>query len=202
MTEVVDFFYGPGRRYSYLASIQIARIERDTGASFRWLPFQSSRLITHDGRDPFAGEPLSGQYDWDFRRRDAEAWAAFYGVAFRDPIGRLKYDYSDVALAALVAGRQDAVVSMSHRLFRLIFVDDRLVLARDDVLAEARAAGLDMVQFEADLYDDKRVEEHEAIVEEAARRGAFGVPTFCVGEHMFWGNDRLPLLEAALRGTI
>ena len=31
-------------------------------------------------------------------------------------------------------------------------------------------------------------------------RGAFGVPTFFLGERMFWGNDRLPLFEAALGG--
>ena len=29
-------------------------------------------------------------------------------------------------------------------------------------------------------------------------RGAFGVPTFFLGDRMFWGNDRLVLLEAAL----
>jgi len=27
------------------------------------------------------------------------------------------------------------------------------------------------------------------------------VPTFVVGDRLFWGNDRLVLLEAALAGT-
>jgi len=30
----------------------------------------------------------------------------------------------------------------------------------------------------------------------------FGVPTFLLGERMFWGNDRLVLLEVALRGEL
>ncbi len=38
--------------------------------------------------------------------------------------------------------------------------------------------------------------------EEAVKRGAFGAPTFFVGEQMFWGNDRLVLLEEFLRGKI
>ena len=38
------------------------------------------------------------------------------------------------------------------------------------------------------------------MLEEARARGAFGVPTFFVGEQMFWGNDRLVILEAALAG--
>ena len=34
--------------------------------------------------------------------------------------------------------------------------------------------------------------------DEAVRRGVFGAPTFFVGDEMFFGNDRLPLVEAAL----
>jgi len=30
-------------------------------------------------------------------------------------------------------------------------------------------------------------------------RGAFGIPTFFVGGDMFWGNDRLEWVEAALQ---
>ena len=41
---------------------------------------------------------------------------------------------------------------------------------------------------------------HEGLLDEARARGAFGVPTFFLGEQMFWGNDRLVLLEAALGG--
>jgi 2-hydroxychromene-2-carboxylate isomerase len=36
--------------------------------------------------------------------------------------------------------------------------------------------------------------------EEAVERGAFGAPTFFVGDEMFWGNDRLDFVEEALRG--
>ena len=35
--------------------------------------------------------------------------------------------------------------------------------------------------------------------EAASKRGIFGAPTFFVGDEMFWGNDRLHFVEAALR---
>lgn len=35
---------------------------------------------------------------------------------------------------------------------------------------------------------------------EALERGAFGVPTFALGEELFWGHDRLVHLAAALDG--
>ena len=35
-----------------------------------------------------------------------------------------------------------------------------------------------------------------ATTDEAIRRGAFGAPSLFVGDTLFWGNDRIPLLEA------
>ena len=35
---------------------------------------------------------------------------------------------------------------------------------------------------------------------EAVERGAFGSPTFFVGDEMFFGNDRLDFLEERLEG--
>lgn len=45
----------------------------------------------------------------------------------------------------------------------------------------------------------------EAIVqnsESAVARGAFGAPTFFVGDEMYFGQDRLHLVEDALKGTV
>ena len=44
-------------------------------------------------------------------------------------------------------------------------------------------------------------DELRATTEEAVQRGAFGAPTMFVGEHMFWGNDRLSHVEDALRSA-
>src|SRR6476660_1441910 len=75
----VDFYYSIGSRYSYLAASQIDALERDTGCHVEWHPLNSHALITGSGRNPFDGAPVSGQYDWSYRERDARRWAAFYG---------------------------------------------------------------------------------------------------------------------------
>ena len=55
--------------------------------------------------------------------------------------------------------------------------------------------------FRRDLELAETRARHETLIDEAHRRGAFGVPTFFLEDRMFWGNDRLQLLEAALRGA-
>ena len=209
MTAIVDFYFGPGSRYSYIASTQTARVERETGCRFRWLPLQSGPLISHDGRDPFAptGEPgrqapSSGQYDWDYRKRDAMNWADYYDIPYREPVDRLSFDARLAALACCAAERQGAAESCSRKIMTLIFIDDRTTISPEDLESAVKADGLDVARFRIDLASDSLRQDHDARVREAACRGAFGVPTFFLGDRMFWGNDRLALLEAALKRQI
>ena len=146
------------------------------------------------GGNPFRGEPLSGQYDWGYREYDAKMWAAYYGIPFNEPVG-FRVDPDRLALACLAADGQGALVPCCHLLQRLIFVD--AVAIDDDVIAGLPAQlGLDAGSFRRDLETARP--RHDALLDEARTRGAFGVPTFFLGDRMFWGNDRLVLLEAAL----
>lgn len=90
------------------------------------------------------------------------------------------------------------LVPCCRLLQHLIFVDG--VAIGGDVIAGVPATlGLDAATFRRDL--DAARPRHEALLGEARTRGAFGVPTFFLGEKMFWGNDRLVLLEGALGGV-
>lgn len=82
-----------------------------------------------------------------------------------------------------------------------MFVDDLIRIDREDCVARASGLGLDRRQFEAALDDPATAAAAAAIVANAKARGAFGVPTFFLDGRMFWGNDRLVLLEHALRAS-
>ena len=59
-------------------------------------------------------------------------------------------------------------------------------------------AGLDSTALLAKADDAHVKAELVANTEQAAARGAFGVPTFFVGDDMFWGKERLAQLAEAL----
>src|SRR5579871_5243329 len=42
------------------------------------------------------------------------------------------------------------------------------------------------------------IQRFEAETDAASARGAFGVPTFFIGDEMWWGNDRLDFVERYL----
>jgi 2-hydroxychromene-2-carboxylate isomerase len=192
----VDFYLGLGSRYSYLAASQVDRIERTYGCRFVWKPIASGALMDRRGGNPFRGQPLSGQYDWGYREYDAKCWARYYGVPFREPVA-FRVDPDRLALACLAADGQGALVPCCRLLQQLIFVHG--VVIDDGVMAGlAGQLELDKAAFQRDLAAPATRTRHDALLTEAAERGAFGVPTFFLGQQMFWGNDRLVLLEAAL----
>lgn len=194
----VEFFLGTASRYSYLASTRIEALERDTGCEVEWRPLYSANLIALGGASPFRGEPVSGQYDRAYRGRDAEVWADCYGVPYREPPDGWIHDAAllrRLAVAATAASRFGAAAPFSRRVLAAVFHEHPARLD-DDLLVEfAVDCGCDEATFRARLGDEVTARLLTDTTREAHDRGAFGVPTFFVGEHMFWGNDRLVLLH-------
>lgn len=199
---IIPFYFGIGSRYSYLAATQLERIERETGCQFEWLPLASGELIrrANNGASPFNGGTASGQYNWAYRQRDAEAWAKFYSVPYKEPAD-FRVDPFDLAKACWVASKDEQLVKMSQRLFRAVFVDS-LEVTREvlgDLASDIGLSGQELI----DALDAPEIAAlHESALDRAIGDGAFGVPSFVVSGQLFWGNDRLPIVEHLLSGVI
>lgn len=195
----IDFVFGVSSRYSYLALSQLPRLAAEFGVRFRWRPVTTIALVRQargGGSTPFDGAPPAKQYDFAWRRLDAEAWATLYGIPFREPHGRVKYDAAELNLGCVAAELMGAVEAFVPVLQREIFVTDRAgEIGREDIVAAAGSAGLDIGRFAALLDAAETRAEAQAIQDEAVARGAFGVPTFLVDGKVIWGNDRIPLLR-------
>jgi len=189
----VDFVFGLGSRYSYLASTQLAGIEERTRCIFEWVPVSSVELMAASGMSPFTGEAPSGQYDWAYRRRDAEDWAGYYGVPFLEPEPPPE-DHQLMAAAARSAGEQGALEPYAKAMFMAVFAH-HVKVNEHACISIAHDMGLDAGRFRRTLEDPRTRARVSADALAAVARGVFGVPSFVVGGRMFWGNDRLLLLE-------
>jgi len=194
MARMVEFFYGIGSRYSYLAASQMERLERDTGAAVRWRPLYSSALMKRRGMDPFEGPPVSGQYEPAYRTRDVARWAEYYGIPFRDPDWDA-LDWQRLALAAVVADRLGGVVPFTKHLYDAVF-GTGIAPKTDAKLARiADRSGLEGQNFVRLIDDAETQRRHDRNIADGLAAGVFGVPSFIVDGELFWGNDRLILVR-------
>lgn len=201
MARTIEFFYGIGSRYSYLAASQMERLERDTGATVRWRPLYSGVLMERRGMDPFKGVPASGQYDLAYRRRDVTCWANYYGIPFHDPDWDA-LDWQRFALAAVAADRLGGVVPFTQNLFDAVFGAGNAPKTDAELAGIADRSGLDGREL-VRLTDDAETRvRHDRNIDDALAAGVFGVPSFVVEGELFWGNDRLLLLRHRLDAGI
>ncbi len=72
-----------------------------------------------------------------------------------------------------------------------------------NVLKElADRSGLDGAKLLAKIQDPAIKQRIKQNTDDAIAKGVFGVPTFRVGQEIFWGHDRLDQLEKYLRGEL
>lgn len=192
----LEFFFDYGSSYSYMADSRLAGLAARTGATIEYRPFLLGGVFKATGNTSPATLPAKGVYSL----RDLQRWADHYGIPFRFnpffPINTLRL--MRAATAALQAG---VFPAFNAAMWRAMWVDEK-DLGDDGVLrATLAAAGLDGDALLA-LAESPAVKEAlKATTQEAVDRGAFGAPAMFVGDELFWGNDRLDFVEAALKGV-
>jgi 2-hydroxychromene-2-carboxylate isomerase len=100
-------------------------------------------------------------------------------------------------VAALRVALQDP--STTPHIYRAAWVQGKNI-GDDDVLIDVLdAAGFDGVALLAGTQEQAIKQALRDNTEAAITEGACGVPTFTMGKQLWWGQDRLSLVEAALR---
>lgn len=197
MSEDLTYYFSTGSRYSYLSMSQVPDIEQRYGVKFRWVPVNGKRIRALRGVDPFQGPPQSGQYDWNYRERDAKAWAAYHGIEFNEPTD-VEFDVELLLRAVIAAAQQSDIRGYAWQLAQEVFANGRWPLDQSVVEAVATDQSLDMADFRRACSSPLVQQELEANCAEAVQRGAFGTPSLFVGDELYWGNDRLPLVKHRL----
>jgi 2-hydroxychromene-2-carboxylate isomerase len=198
-TNTVQFFFGSGSRYSYLAASQLPKLAEETGAHFRWRAVYSPELIRRAGADPFAPNARRGQYQDQYRTQDAMRWAAYYGIPYSEPDWHA-VDWRQLALACVAADLRNRGDVFARCLFEACFAGGTPPKGGEAELAAiAERAGLPGADLIKMLHDPIVNDRHDRNIRDALDLVVFGVPTFVTQDgELFFGQDRIPLLRRHL----
>ncbi|HEX5064190.1 MAG TPA: 2-hydroxychromene-2-carboxylate isomerase [Kofleriaceae bacterium] len=192
----IELFFDIGSSYSYLAATQMEGLAARSGVPVRWRPFLLGGVFKATGNDMPARLPAKARW----MMQDMALWAQHYGIAFRVPsrfpLITLRTQRALTA-AERIAG-QRAIPSFALALFRAYWTEDQDITTDPVISAAARSAGLDADAIIAAIDAPETKDQLRATTDEAVRRGAFGAPAMFVGDALFWGNDRIALLEQYL----
>jgi 2-hydroxychromene-2-carboxylate isomerase len=198
MTKPLEFIFDFGSPNAYLAYRALPPILARTGAELVITPCLLGGLFKlTDNRPPlvaFAGVKGKVEYEkLEIKRFIAKHGLTKFRMNPHFPVNTLMLMRGLVA--ARLRGEEAAYLEIGLQGLweEGLKLDDKEVLAR-----RTAEAGLDATRL---LEDAQLPEVKQSLAETTdavARRGAFGIPTFFVGEEMFFGKDRLAQVEEEL----
>jgi 2-hydroxychromene-2-carboxylate isomerase len=187
MADTIEFFFDIASPYSYLASSRIDWLENETGADVDWRPFFLGGVFKATGNEPPARVENKAKY----MRKDLRRWAERYGVGFQYP-STFPVNSLAAQRAILAAKKKELnAIELAERLFKDYWIRDRDISDKsviEGALKEVARPSKELLK-QINAPDIKQALKRNS--DEAVERGAFGAPTFFVGDEMFWGNDRL-----------
>jgi 2-hydroxychromene-2-carboxylate isomerase len=196
----VDFYYDLVSPYSYLAYGQIGRICQENGAELVVRPM----LLGAVHKEAGIKSPIETELKARYQARDIRRWAEYYGVPLRFP-HPFPFRTLKTMRAAMFLRESGELEAFTDAAFALYWEEGGAPNGFDEAAEDAPIStvatriGADPEEvLEGAASPEVKLGLKDA-TSGALQRGVFGAPAFFVGDEMFWGNDRLHFVEAALR---
>ena len=197
--RTLEFFYDVGSPWTYLAFSKIEALAGEHGALLTFRPIHVGGVFNAVNEDVYRMRAQPNPRKARYHAKDLQDWARLYGLTIRWP-SVFPLNSVKAMRAALAAEEKDRLVPWSRACFEAYWGRGQ-DLAQDAVLEQiARRVALDPAWLLARIAKPELKEKLRANTDELVARGGFGSPTMFVEQtDMYFGNDRLPLVEAALR---
>ncbi len=191
----LDFWFDYSCPYAYLASTQVEALAKRSGATLTYKPMLLGGVFAANGTPQKLFATLSPAKA-AHNARDLERWADLFGVPLTMPPGHPLRTVE--ALRATVATGVDPRVV--HGFYRAYWVDGRGPSEETTMREVLGAARHDADAILASIARPEAKDDLRRRTDEAIARGIFGAPAFVVnGSHLYWGQDRMHLVEQDLR---
>lgn len=204
----LEFFFDCSSPWTYLAFHRVQSLVREIGAEVAWRPIlvggvfnavnrdlyeQRSRLVSALAEEESSGARRKAAY----YMQDLQAWARLAGLRIGQP-SVFPVNSVRAMRACFVAEEHGLLVPWVTAVFETYWGDLADISQREVLDRVATTVGLDPGEMAEKIESAPYKAKLRENTDEVIARGGFGSPTMFVGDEMFFGNDRLELVRAAL----
>ncbi len=194
MTATLDFYYDLSSPPSYIAHERLAGLTERTGAEVNLRPVLVGGVFKLSGNAGPVDVPSKRNY---MMGTELPRTARHHGIALDFHAGA-PFNSLGLMRGAVVAEEDGRLADYTAASFRAQWAEAR-DMSDPATLAEVlTAAGFDAEDLFARTQEQPVKDKLIAATEAAVARGVFGVPTMFVNDEMFFGQDHLDMVEAAL----
>jgi 2-hydroxychromene-2-carboxylate isomerase len=202
MAKRLEFYFDCSSPWTYLAFTRVLDVIERTRADIIWKPVLVGGVFNAVNQDVYERRAKPDPRKSAYYAKDLEDWANYVGISIGQP-SVFPVNSVRAMRGALVAQDDGKLVAYARAVFEAYW-GDLADISRDEVLAPiAVKAGLDEQAFFVGIASDSIKNRLRQATDELIARGGFGSPTMFVNEaDVYFGNDRLPLVEEALEFSV
>jgi 2-hydroxychromene-2-carboxylate isomerase len=196
---MIEFFFDCSSPWTYLAFHNIQPLAAEFGAEITWRPILVGGIFNTINPSVYEGRAHPVPAKARYSGKDMQDWARVAGLKIKMPPSVFPVNSVKAMRMCLVLAPQGKLIPFATAVFETYWGADQDI-SQDAVLREiCTRVGLDADDLLAAQAADAIKAQLRANTDEVIARGGFGSPTIFVGTtDMYFGNDRLPLVRAAL----
>ena len=197
----VEFHFDFGSPNAYLSHLVLPQIEKRTGVKFEYVPILLGGVFKlTNNRSP--AESLVGiKNKPEYERIEMNRFLRRHGITRFQPNPFFPVNTLMLMRGAIAAQSLGVFERYVDEMYRHMWADPKKMDAPHVLRAALAESGLESERFfelvQTPEIKDRLLENTRRSVE----RGAFGSPTFFVGEEIFFGKDRLRDVEELIMGS-
>ncbi len=195
----LEFFFDCSSPWTYLGFERIQPLAAEVPVEITWKPILVGGIFNQVNQSVYLSRDNPVPAKKAYMTKDLQDWARFVGIRIAWPPTIFPVNSVKAMRGCILAARDGRLPAFARAVFEAYWGENRDI-SQDAVLLEIAArVGMAAESFASGLGDPAVKAELKANTDEAITRGAFGSPTIFVnGSDMYFGNDRLPLVRAAL----
>ncbi len=194
----LEFFYDCSSPWTYLAFEQVQPIAARHDVGVIWRPILVGGIFNTINPSVYESRENPVLPKAAYMRKDLQDWADYAGLTIHFPQEVFPVNSVKAMRGAIVMAELGLQVRYARAVFEAYW-RDRLDIGQGSVLADiVLRLGQDPAEFLSAIDAQPIRQALRANTDEVIARGGFGSPTMFLDGDMFFGNDRLPLIEARL----
>jgi 2-hydroxychromene-2-carboxylate isomerase len=189
----INYYDSMSSPWTYLGHLRFEDLSRRFGLSINHKPMDLLKVWSVSGGLPLRQRAKQRQA---YRHQELRRWREFLAIPCN-----LEPAYHPVAdrracYLVIAAMRQGLDWSrLSYALLRAVWVENRDIADHATLATIADENGMHGKALLAATEEDAVKAEYQANTDEAIAIGVFGAPTYVFEGELFWGQDRLQMLE-------
>ncbi len=195
----LECFFDCSSPWTYLGFVSIRRLSAELGEPVLWRPILVGGVFNAINPSVYESRATPIAAKVEYARKDLMDWADRIGLAINPDPPVFPINSVKAMRACIVMQRRGGMPDFANALFEAYWGRGEDI-SQDTVIAAVCARmGIDGAEMLAAIQSEDVKAELRRNTSELVARGGFGSPTFFVdGTAMFFGNDRIDFVRAAL----